>query len=178
MCLNVVSDLSIVYTNFYIDTYILAFFFIFSTRKLIIFKLSILNLFPVALVVVGCLKIAEIRQDNYGCGDQPLVGDTPDSGTIYNIFCVLMVTYALEMLFFPAIVANRIIRWLRGSRLVRKRYQTEKKGERLEQCLGGCLKCISVMCCNKAGGKELTNQGEMKDFASNLVRVPFFPGSS
>ena len=140
-------------------------------RKLIIFKFFALNIFPIILLVVGCLKIAEIRQDNYGCGDQPLVAEPPDSGPIYSIFCVLIVTYALELLFFPAIVANKIIRWLRGSRLVRKqRYETEKKGERLEQCLGGCLKCISVMCCNKAGGKELTNQGEMKDFASNLVR--------
>lgn len=64
------------------------------------------------------------------------------------------------------------MRLLRRNRFaLKRRYATEKKGERLEQCLGGLLKCVSVLCCNKAGGKDLKNTGEMKDFASNLVRV-------
>lgn len=131
-----------------------------------------MNLFPIVLLVFGCLKIAEVRRNNYGCGDQPLAGNPPDSGPIYNLFCVFLVTCALELLFFPAIVANKIIRWLRANkRAMRRRYETEKKGERLEMFLGGLLKCVSVLCCNKAGGKELKNQGELKDFASNLVRV-------
>ena len=35
--------------------------------------------------------------------------------------------------------------------------------------MGVLLRCISV-CCSSQGGKEIKNQGEMKDFASNLVR--------
>lgn len=98
--------------------------------------------------------------------------DYPDKTWDYVLFCILMVTYALELLIWPAIVANKLMRWIRSNELSqRKRYATKAKGERLEQCLGGLLKCVSVICCNKAGGKELKNQGEMKDFASNLVRI-------
>lgn len=128
------------------------------------------EIFPLALLVIGCLKVEEMRKDNYGCGDQPLVGAPPDSGPIYHLFCVMLVTYALELLIWPAIFANKIMRWIRSNKLTQKgRYATKAKGERLEQCLGGLLQCISVMCCNKQGGKEIKNQGELKDFASNLV---------
>ena len=66
------------------------------------------------------------------------------------------------------------MRFIRSNKLTQKeRYATEAKGERLEQCLGGLLKCLSIMCCNKAGGKDLKNRGEMKDFAGNLVRMCF-----
>jgi len=65
---------------------------------------------------------------------------------------------------------NRIVRVLRSNRVTHaNQYATKAKGERLEQCLGGLLRCISV-CCSSQGGKEIKNQGEMKDFASNLVR--------
>ncbi|KAL9190050.1 hypothetical protein ACHAXT_007261 [Thalassiosira profunda] len=139
-------------------------------RKLILFKMFFLNAFPIVLIVTGCLKVNDMRLNNYGCGDGALVAPPPDEGHFYNIFCVLLVTYALEILVFPAIAANKFLRWLRSNKLSQKnRYDTDKKGERLEQCLGGLLKCVSVMCCNKAGGKDLKNQGEMKDFASNLM---------
>lgn len=140
------------------------FFLISRQRKLVLFKMFIINCFPIALIIVGCIRVNEVRKDNYGCGDQPLKGDPPDSGPFYSLLCVLMVSYAFELLVFPAIIANKITRLVR-----RGRYATKAKGERLEQCLGGLLKCISILCCNKQGGKELRNKGEMKDFASNLV---------
>jgi hypothetical protein len=141
-------------------------------RKLIIFKMFIIDCFPVALIIVGCIQVNEGRKNNYGCGDQPLVTDPPDSGVFYNLFCVLIVSYALELLVWPAIFANKIVRWIRNHEVIRRgRYAAKARGERLEQCLGGLLKCISVCCCNKQGGKELRNQGEMKDFAKNLVRA-------
>lgn len=84
-------------------------------------------------------------------------------------------TYSLELLIFPAMLVNKFMRWLRRNKFTQQeRYATKAKGERLETCLGGLLKCLSVVCCNKAGGKELKNQGEMKDFASNLVRKRIF----
>ena len=126
--------------------------------------------FPTLLLVFGCLKVQAIRKDNYGCGDQPLVGPPPDSGLWYSLFCLLLVTYALELFVWPSMIANRIMRWIRSNKLTQRgRYATRAKGERLEQCLGGLLKCVSVLCCNKQGGKELKNQGELKDFARNLV---------
>ncbi len=143
-------------------------------RKLILFKMFIIDCFPIALIIVGCLKVNQGRKNNYGCGDQPLVAPPPDSGLFYNFFCVLIVSFAFELLVWPAISANKIMRWIRNHEVIqRSRYATEAKGKRLEQCLGGLLKCISVCCCNKQGGMELKNQGEMKDFAKNLVRFSF-----
>lgn len=135
-------------------------------------KMLFTNLFPIVLVITGILQVYYARQDNYGCGGVPPISNPPDSGWYYVLFCILLVTYALELLVFPAIATNRIMRWIRSNELTQKNlYATKAKGERLEQCLGGLLKCISVLCCNKAGGKELNNQGEMKDFASNLVSL-------
>ena len=90
---------------------------------------------------------------------------------------MLLVTYALELLIWPTIVTNKVVKLLRSGSLTPKklrqrgqeRNSTKSKGERLENCLGGCLKCISVLCCNKTGGKDLKNQGELRDFASNLM---------
>lgn len=138
------------------------------------FKMFIIDCFPIGLIIYGCVTVHEGRKNNYGCGDQPLVESPPDSGVFYNFFCALIVSYALELLVWPAIIANKIMRWIRNHKVIRReRYATRAKGERLEQCLGGLLKCLSVMCCNKQGGKELRNQGEMKDFATNLVRILF-----
>ncbi len=98
----------------------------------------------------------------------------PDSGPFYNFFCVLIVSYAFELLVWPAITVNKFVQWIRSHKVIRRvRYAPKARGERLEQCLGGLLKCISLCCCNKKGGKEIKNQGEMKDFASNLVRDSF-----
>ncbi|KAL7535218.1 hypothetical protein ACHAXR_007620 [Thalassiosira sp. AJA248-18] len=156
------------------------------------------NIFPIALVGFGIWKVHEVRRDNYGCGDEtprckrmtflyriiifsknkkkthPFFFydslDYPDATWEYIFFCILLVTYTLELLIWPTIVVNKITRWMKSNKVTKKhRYATNAKGERLEQCLGGILKCVSVMCCNKAGGKELKNQGELKDFASNLM---------
>ena len=138
-------------------------------------KMFFLNAFPIILLVVGCLYVHNFRQDNYGCGydnngnPYPLVSNPPDQRAIYYLFCVLLVTYSMELLVFPAIATNKLVRLMRANKLTqKKRYETKAKGERLEQCLGGLLKCVSV-CIPSQGGKELKNQGEMKDFASNLM---------
>lgn len=131
----------------------------------------VLNLFPIALLVTGVLYLEDVRRDNYGCGEgAELVQNSPDNTWPAVLFKILLVTYALELAPFPAIIVNKIVRIIRSNRVTqRKRYATEAKGKRLEQCLGGLLQCISV-CCSNQGGKEIKNRGEMKDFASNLVR--------
>jgi len=138
-------------------------------RSLIFLKFAI-NAFPIALLVLGCMRVFQLRDDNYGCGEGITLRYYPDETWDYALYCILLVTYALELFIWPSIAANRIIRFLRSNKLTQKeRYATEAKGERLDQCLGGILKCVSILCCNKAGGKEIKNQGEMKDFASNLM---------
>ena len=127
------------------------------------------KMFPLLLLALGIKRVDDLRQDNYGCRDEEPIF-YPDDTVIYGLFCVLMVTFALELLIFPMILTNKIIRWIRSSTFVRKAYSTRSKGERLEQCLGYVFKCVS-MCNKNLGGKDLKNKGEMKDFASNLVRL-------
>lgn len=127
------------------------------------------NVLPIVLLSFGIAKVIDMRRNNYGCGDQEPVY-YPDQSPIYGLFCVLMFTFALELLVFPTIIVNKIVHWIRRTKLVRKTYSTRSKGERLEQCLGYVFKCVS-MCNKNLGGHDLKNKGEMKDFASNLVRT-------
>jgi len=142
-------------------------------RPLILFKMFVINLFPVALVIGGILKTANSRANNYGCGQEngenvPLLY-YPDSTPSFVLFSILLVTYALELLVFPMMITNKIVKFTKGH-IARERYSAQKRGERLELCLGGCMKCISVLLNNpNLGGKELKNKGELKDFATNLM---------
>mmetsp|Transcript_21209 Transcript_21209/g.42636 ORF Transcript_21209/g.42636 Transcript_21209/m.42636 type:complete len:977 (-) Transcript_21209:10-2940(-) len=137
-------------------------------RPLIIFKMFVINFFPVALVVYGIIKTYNSRANNYGCGNVPLLYD-PDATPAFVLFSILLVTYALELLVFPTIATNKIVKFTRGH-IASERYSTQKRGERLEMCLGGLMKCFSVLLNNpNLGGKELKNKGELKDFASNLM---------
>lgn len=127
-----------------------------------------------ALVIGGILKTVYNRNNNYGCGigpngkNVPLLYD-PDSTPAYILFSILMVTYALELLVFPMILTNKIVKFTR-KHFARDRYSAQKRGERFEFCLGGCMKCLSVCLNDKnLGGKELKNTGELKDFATNLM---------
>ena len=139
-------------------------------RRLIYLRWTVINLFPIVLLVVGCLKVYQVRRDNYGCGeDEVLVSSPPDSGVQYNLFCTLLVTYALEMFIWPAVFVSHVVYlFRRNSFTQRHTYATRAKGKRLEMCLGVVFKCVSVLFPNQ-GGKELKNEGEMSDFASNLM---------
>jgi hypothetical protein len=143
-------------------------------RRLLMFKMLVLNAFPLVLLITGILFVEGMRYDNYGCGiGVELVTNVsnPEYNFAATLFKVLLVTYALELLVFPSIIVNRIVSAIRNNRAIRtRRYETKAKGERLEYCLGLLLRCISV-CCSGQGGKEIKNRGEMRDFASNLVRV-------
>ena len=145
-------------------------------RPLIIYKMFAVNVLPILLLAIGIAKIVDMRKDNYGCQDeQPKY--YPDETPSYYLFCILMFTYALELLVFPTIATNKVVQQIRRSKLAGKTYSTKSKGERLEQCLGCIFKCVSK--CNKdMGGQDLKNKGEMKDFASNLVSTQYEPCAS
>ena len=145
-------------------------------RPLIIFKMLFINLFPLVLLIMGIFKVVKNRANNFGCGQDAIGNDVelrynPEATPVYVFFSILLVTYALELFVFPMIITNRIVRWTRFH-FVRDRYSAQRRGERFEICLGGCFKCISIICGCKdpnLGGKELKNKGELKDFASNLM---------
>lgn len=87
-------------------------------RRLIFLRLSVINFFPIILLVFGCLKVAITRMDNYGCGeDEELVSSPPDSGVLYGLFSVLLVTYALELFIYPSIVAKKVVQWFRMNKV-------------------------------------------------------------
>jgi len=135
----------------------------------------VINLFPIALVIGGIIKTYNNRQDNFGCGQNPDGTNvellySPDKTPSFALYSILLVTYALEILVFPMMLTNKIVKFTRDHIIARDRYSTQKRGERLELCLGGCMKCISVLLNNpNLGGKELKNKGELKDFATNLM---------
>jgi hypothetical protein len=143
-------------------------------RPLILVKIFFINLFPVALVIAGIIKTVQNRANNYGCGQDPDGTDVsllydPDSTPSFVLFSILLVTYALELLVFPMILTNKIVKFTRGI-FARDRYSAQRQATRLEFCLGSCMKCISAVLNNpNLGGKELKNKGELKDFATNLM---------
>jgi len=140
-------------------------------RNLIKFKMFVNNIYPLVLLGVGVLYVYEIRKNNYGCGadGEPLT--KPDGGVWYGFFCGVLFTYAIELLTWPAIVMNSFIRMLK-IKMFRGRSRVEGRGgkaERFERNLGLLLKFVSCITRGKAGGKDLKNKGELKDFASHLM---------
>ena len=86
-----------------------------------------------------------------------------------GLLCALLVTYALEILIWPTIIVNAIIRALR-----RRRNRVEHKAKRFELKFGCLLKCLSCLARKKGvlvlqGGKDLKNKGELKDFAYHIM---------
>jgi hypothetical protein len=50
------------------------------------------NIFPILLLALGITKIAHLRKDNYGCGDEePLF--YPDEGPLYGKGCFIFRIY-------------------------------------------------------------------------------------
>lgn len=139
-------------------------------RKLIIFKMFIGNMYPLLLLIFGIRKVHRIRSNNYGCGDGPEPEDKPDEGVWFAFFCALLITYALELLVLPAIIANHIMRVLRSSSfLIRSQSTTndnEQMAERFEQFVGMALRLLQCITCNRT---DFQNQGELKEFACHFV---------
>lgn len=146
--------------------------FLFSS-KLLMFKIFITNPFPLLLLIFGIGSIHSLRQDNYGCGEGEEVTDKPDEGAMHHLFSILLITYALELLVWPAVIANFLIRRLKRTALFGMRFVHGKGGrqERIEFSFGLALKALQYYNCNKKGGGEFTNNGELRGFASNMVSL-------
>lgn len=129
------------------------------------------NIYPLLLLIFGIRKVHLLRENNFGCGDG-IADPYPDNGVWYHFFCALLVTYALELLVWPSVLANHIIRVLRRKSLVARNHDhgrvLEKTAERLEQYVGMFLKLLQCLTCNKA---DFKNKGELKEFAVHFVSV-------
>ena len=108
----------------------------------------------------------DLRLDNYGCGDVGEPVKKPDEGVWYGFFCALLVTYALELLFIPAIATNNIIRALKTKGFARRRL--ERMAERIEHYVGMALKLLQCAQCIRA---DFRNMGELEDFALHFVSL-------
>lgn len=140
-------------------------------RNLLKFKMFFSNLYPMALLGMGIYYVSAVRKNNYGCGNDGEPMEHPDKGAMYGLFCTLLVTYALELLIFPAMLTNKVIRKLKINRFW-DRSRVEGRGgkaERFERRLGCMLKMLSYIAKGKAGGKELKNEGELKEFAAHVM---------
>eukprot|EP00579_Thalassiosira_antarctica_P010681 CAMPEP_0201912116 /NCGR_PEP_ID=MMETSP0903-20130614/2870_1 /ASSEMBLY_ACC=CAM_ASM_000552 /TAXON_ID=420261 /ORGANISM="Thalassiosira antarctica, Strain CCMP982" /LENGTH=1009 /DNA_ID=CAMNT_0048447001 /DNA_START=24 /DNA_END=3053 /DNA_ORIENTATION=- len=140
-------------------------------RNLIKFKMFVSNLYPLVLLGMGVYYVYAIRDNNYGCGADGEPVTRPDEGVWYGLYCALLITYALELLIWPAIITNKFIRILRTN-IFWDRNRVEGRGgkvERFERKLGLILKMLSCIARGKAGGKDLKNKGELKEFASHIM---------
>jgi len=140
-------------------------------RNLIKFKLFVSNLYPIALVGLGIYYVYVLRANNYGCGDSGEPAKRPDESAQYGLFCALVITYALELLIWPAIVTNKLVRVVRINRFWDRNRVDGRggKAERFERKLGLILKILSCITRGKAGGKDLKNKGELEDFAYHVM---------
>lgn len=138
--------------------------------KLLKIKMFATNFFPLLLLSIGVTRVWGLRHNNYGCGeDVPAPTNKPDDDVWFVLFCILLITYALELLVFPAMFANSIIRLLRKHKLFdRKRVEGRGgKASRFEFKLGMTLKLLQCVTCSRAGGSDLKNKGELKEFCSH-----------
>ncbi len=135
-------------------------------RPLIIFQLFAGVCFPVILLAMGIHGVWYYREDNYRCGpDVPPPDPPPDQFVYFHFFSILMITYALEVLFWPTIFVSKIMRFLKKHDLFQKR----KGRDRIECMMGLMLRCLQCMSCGKVGGKDFKNRGELKEFADQFV---------
>ena len=148
-------------------------------RNLIKFKFFFTNVFLVALLVAGIYYPQEIRRDNYHCGgDGEPKSATPDEGVWYLFFCILIVTYAVELMVWPAIYINkltrRVVKMTNPYCCCGNRYNISGRGgkaERFQWHLGLLIKFVSLLTRGRLGGKYLKNEDELTDFVTSIMTM-------
>jgi hypothetical protein len=78
-----------------------------------------------------------------------------------------MVTYTLEILFWPASFVGNIVRFVKKQEMFLR--GKEEKEHRIQYMFGFMFRCLQCLSCGKAGGKDFKNKGELKDFAVQFV---------
>ena len=110
------------------------------------------SIIPIALVAFGIVSIHYFRHNNYGCGNNvPDQSTTIRSRTVQSIVSVLVVTYALEVLVFPLMMVNSLIRYLKNHQLLDR---DKGKAFRFEFKFGLFLKLLQHLTRGKAGGEQ------------------------
>ena len=138
-------------------------------RPLIIFQLFAGVCFPVILLAMGIHGVWYYRDDNYRCGsDVPPPQPPPDEFAHFHFFSILMITYALEVLFWPTIFVSKITRVLKKHDMFQKR-EGRRQRYRIECMMGLMLRCLQCLSCGKVGGNDFKNRGELKEFADEFV---------
>lgn len=122
-------------------------------------------IFPILLIIFGMLSVYHFRRDNFGCGDDVSdQSETVQVKALRILSSILIVTYALEVFIFPAIIVNEIIRCLRSTDLFDR---DRGRAFRFEFKFGLFLKLLQYLTRGKAGGMDLKNKGELSDFATH-----------
>ncbi len=138
-------------------------------RPLIIFQLIAGFCFPVILLAMGIHGVKYYREDNFRCGsDVPPPDVPPDEFVHFHFFSFLMITYALEVLFWPTIFVSKITRFFKKHDMFQKR-EGRRQRYRIECMMGLMLRCLQCLSRGKVGGKDFKNRGELKEFADQFV---------
>ena len=85
------------------------------------------------------------------------------------MFCVVMVTYAFELLLWPCIIINQISKTITSE--TKKSLFRSKDGRHVDMAafMGGCFKCLQCLCCNRLGGGNIRAQIHLKDAAVAIM---------
>ena len=123
-------------------------------RNLIKVKMFAISIIPIALVAFGIISIHYFRHNNYGCGaNVPDQSTTMRSRAVQSIVSVLVVTYALEVLVFPLMMVNSLIRYLKNHHF----FDRDKgRAFRFEFKFGLFLKLLQHLTRGKAGGEQIS----------------------
>ena len=134
-------------------------------RNLIKVKMFAISIIPIALIAFGIISIHYFRHNNYGCGTNvPDQSTTMRSRATQSIVSVLVVTYALEVLVFPLMMVNSLIRYLKNHHFFDR---DRGRAFRFEFKFGLFLKLLQHLTRGKAGGE----QSSRCCFSNNLLHI-------
>ena len=135
-----------------------------ALRTIIWIKLLFMNCLLVLVLTSGIYLIAEGRRTNYGCGEGDDIVETFEGSAWYAMLCLVIFTYAFELLFWPSLILNHV-----GQSLVaetkRCRLFRESRHHNTAACLGCCVHSGQILTCNRFGGGKIRAQNDLKDAA-------------